>query len=67
LGRIIAVPQQTLRFDGTFFNFNHAKCIVFDKEKLKYLATRIYGAAQKEVQKNSAQVRRVLHYTCLLL
>lgn len=64
---MIALRKVTARFDGTFFNFNHAKCIVFDKEKLKYLGTRIYGAAQKELQNNNAQVRRVLHYTCLLL
>jgi ribosomal protein L14 len=58
---------QTLRYDGTYFNFNHAKCIVFDKEKKKFLGSRIYGAAQKELKKNNAQLKRTINYCSLLI
>jgi hypothetical protein len=34
-GKMLAVRKKTARFDGTFFNFNRAKCIVFDREKKK--------------------------------
>jgi len=67
MGKIIATRLKTLRFDGTFFQFNHTKCIVFDKERGKFLGSRIYGAAQKELKKNSAQIRRTLNYCCLLV
>lgn len=66
-GKIIATRLKTRRFDGTYFNFNHAKCIVFDREKKKFLGSRIYGAAQKEVKKNSTQMKRTLNYCSLLI
>jgi len=28
MGKIIATKLKTLRFDGTFFQFNHTKCIL---------------------------------------
>jgi ribosomal protein L14 len=67
MGKIIALRLKTKRYDGTFFNFNHSKCIVFDKEKKKFLGSRIYGAAQKELKKNSAQMKRTLNYSSLLI
>jgi len=58
---------KTKRFDGSFFNFNHAKCIVFDREKKKFLGSKIYGAAQKELKKNNVQMRRIINYCSLLI
>jgi ribosomal protein L14 len=66
-GKMLAVKAKTLRHDGTYFNFNHAKCIVFDREKKKFAGNRIYGAAQKELKKNGTQMRRIINYCSLLI
>jgi len=34
-GKIIATRKKTYRFDGSYFNFNHAKCIVYVKKRKK--------------------------------
>lgn len=67
IGRVLAVRFRTFRFDGTFINFNHAKVITFDKEKKKFLGSRIYGAGQKELKKNNMQMRRTLNYCSALI
>jgi ribosomal protein L14 len=67
LGKIIATKLKTSRFDGSFFNFNHTKCIVFDRERKKFLGSRIYGAAQKELKKNNTQIRRIMNYCSLII
>jgi ribosomal protein L14 len=67
LGKIIATRLKTLRFDGTYFHFNHTKCIIFDKERKKFLGSKIYGAAQKELKKNNTQMRRTINYCSLIV
>ena len=66
-GKIIAMCLKTSRFDGSFINFDKLKTIVFDKEKKKFLGSKIYGACQKELRKNNTPMRRIISYSCLLI
>jgi hypothetical protein len=39
--------------------FKAFKCAIFDKEKDKFLGSRLYGKGQKEIKKNATPIRRV--------
>lgn len=66
-GKLFATALVTKRYDGSCLKYNNAKCIIFDKEKYKFLGSRIYCSAQKEVKKNNPSIRRVFGLVSAML